>query len=479
MGYKPEETDVVRETSAERLILREPVEDESPRSAAQSVTESITGSPEGESIGSPGDLRQRTDVGELYLKATGIRTAVGWQRMATVAQICEADLIVESLADLPAPIGGIITLPDNTLIRACGAIDLEGNRLNLGVNSVLVGANAAIDGFFTDNPASLVIATGVDFTCPGLFFQNDTGPIVDFDGQDVASVMVFATTFQSSLAFGTILDAVMVSLGSIILTGLADGIVMDGTIPNTSIANTFMLNASGTFTGITIPATATIGNLEILDTTMQLAPGMTGLSFAVGGTYTRVTVLGSFFTGGTALAGVTKGDPRFRFLINVGILDSIVAGQMAFSGNLSGVETVISVTGTFVRPGTGNAGTHPVFVASPPNERFSIIGATAPTQQLRYNGLANVQLCVRVTLSVQNQGAGAEGFSARLRQNGVLIPNAVLDGQTGGPAASAGNIGVEALVTAEPGDVFDYEIANLTSTDDLTISSSSLSCGGA
>lgn len=49
------------------------------------VAEGIIGSPEGRSLGSPGDIRLRRDVPQIWQKITGQRTTTGWRRLQSEA----------------------------------------------------------------------------------------------------------------------------------------------------------------------------------------------------------------------------------------------------------------------------------------------------------------------------------------------------------------------------------------------------------
>lgn len=157
----------------------------------------------------------------------------------------------------------------------------------------------------------------------------------------------------------------------------------------------------------------------------------------------------------------------------------IPIGNMAMTGNLTGVETVNPGAGTFVRVGAGNPGTHPVFVSNPNNKDFVMDGTTAPTQELRYTGKKPIKLCIRAFLSLQDQAVGAEGFAIRLLQQGLPVANTTIEGQTGGLITSSGFIGSEGVVKANPGDVFTMEFANITSGANLTASSAVLTVGSA
>ena len=156
----------------------------------------------------------------------------------------------------------------------------------------------------------------------------------------------------------------------------------------------------------------------------------------------------------------------------------MAVGSMAFTGNLGGAATVIPGAGTFVRIGNGAPG-HPLFIANPQNMFFNLVGVSTDTQELQYAGPRTVRLCIRGIVSLQEGIIGAVGIAVQLLQNGALIPNTSIDGQTGGLISSAGNLVTEGLVEARPGDTFTMEVANLTNANNLTASGAILTVGAA
>lgn len=85
MATKPNVTDVKDSSHVNRLILEitglnELGEQEGGPTTDLVAVEGIIGSPEGRSLGSPGDIRVRQDAPGIYQKITGERTTTGWQR---------------------------------------------------------------------------------------------------------------------------------------------------------------------------------------------------------------------------------------------------------------------------------------------------------------------------------------------------------------------------------------------------------------
>ena len=92
-----EVTEINDGVSANRMILRiTPLTDGEATGGATRdilVVEGIIGSPEGRALGSPGDVRYRQDVPQVWQKATGQRTTTGWALIAGPAGECPSNVI--------------------------------------------------------------------------------------------------------------------------------------------------------------------------------------------------------------------------------------------------------------------------------------------------------------------------------------------------------------------------------------------------
>ncbi len=92
MPVNPEVEDIKHALSAQRFIYRITELDEegesigTERTTDQVVSEGIDGSPEGEALGSPGDIRVRRDVPQIWIKGSGIRTVDGWELLGGSAE---------------------------------------------------------------------------------------------------------------------------------------------------------------------------------------------------------------------------------------------------------------------------------------------------------------------------------------------------------------------------------------------------------
>ena len=176
----------------------------------------------------------------------------------------------------------------------------------------------------------------------------------------------------------------------------------------------------------------------------------------------------------------TQEDTRWLIPFVQGAQSANIRGNMAFTGNLGGVATIIPGAGTFVPIGNGLGAGHPSYVANPNNSLFSVQGGPdAENQVLRYDGTEMLCICARASVSAQDPALGAEGFAIQIIKNGVPQFPTSMEGQTGGLVTTAGNIYTETIIDISPGEVLQLLIANLTSPANLIFSSGLLSSGPA
>ena len=93
--------------------------------------------------------------------------------------IANGFVFVDELSDLPTPISNVITLEDNTTYYITNTLDLVGNRLVGGQNTVILGSSS-------EN--SRITSTGLGVGVP-LFTTDWTTPIRHVTFQDVDTVL--------------------------------------------------------------------------------------------------------------------------------------------------------------------------------------------------------------------------------------------------------------------------------------------------
>lgn len=79
------------------------------------------------------------------------RTPEGYKNIGDAAELGDCYNVVASLADLPAPVGGVRTLPANTATLICGVITLPaGEKVVVPNDAILTGRDADLDGVLGD-----------------------------------------------------------------------------------------------------------------------------------------------------------------------------------------------------------------------------------------------------------------------------------------------------------------------------------------
>ncbi len=206
MGYGPDKTDVKDGSSAQRLVLR--ITDLNDNGDAgggftrdQVVVEGIIGSPEGRSLGSPGDVRLRQDLPQIWQKGSGSgRSRTGWVLVAgadtsgcpstvlTVGPDCQFETIQSAIDFADANLSPSLTqtvvvqvapgeYTEDLTLRPF--IEVEGIGSQLPVNVI---GSAAIE-IATGNPLSAFILRKITLT-PAISIN----PTLTIGGADVVTV---------------------------------------------------------------------------------------------------------------------------------------------------------------------------------------------------------------------------------------------------------------------------------------------------
>ena len=269
------------------------------------------------------------------------------------------------------------------------------------------------------------------------------------------TLAAYGLPFQKQIRVNTDRALTLADLGGLIL------VETDGTPVSLTLPPANSVRAGGLFTIMALTG-GTINAATVTPAPGDTYNGSSTSSLVLNNDGQLVNILG------------TNENTEWLIPLEEGGLFSTALGNIAFVGNIGGIETVIPGADTFVPIGNGNAGTHPTFVDNTSNIQFALEGTTAPTQGLLFAGLSPLRLHMAATVSVQNPALSALGFALRLLKNGNPIANTTLEGQTGGLITSAGNLTTLGSDTFAFGDVLSIEIANLTSSQNFVVSSAAI-----
>ena len=319
-------------------------------------------------------------------------------------------VFVFSKLDLPTPVSGVITLVDNYTYFITKTIDLTGDRLVCGVNTVIIGGsseNCILKS--TGLSSSTALITSV-YSLPIRNITITHGTALNLDGDGTTTALDwFGVNLTDCATVGTIKDYTnfVMSDGAFLNSG---NLTFNGTIGTIGMSNCLFDCTSGS-TALILPSTLTVSRrFRVIYSSFVVLSGETGIIVDASTTisserYILDTV--NFSGGGTYTSGVTYSDNKALFVNCVGISNTSTKGFMYMLNN--GTDTSIGVpnTNVFIKAtGTTTSGT---------NSKF-----THTTNRLTYNGAFTNSFLVTVNATVRSGGTN-QSISIGVAKNGTII----------------------------------------------------------
>lgn len=265
-------------------------------------------------------------------------------------------VFVNSLQDLPTPTGNVIQLEDNTTYEfANGTIDLEGNRIVLGLRNVLVG-----QGIFQTFLTSTGLPTGETFisvlgdpnvniyTFQSFTIQGLPTDTITFDIDGAGLLIMTTMSVQNSGAVGNIANVNGFRVNNLCqFGGNVSGFVFSGAFYALIFHMVSFQNDASGSTFITIAAGATIGFALTLGACYFIGDG-TQTAINVDPTVTFLftqnapfTILGCSFLGcANSISGYTGTELQCKFRVNNGLSDTSFIGSYYLTTPLSNTIAV-------------------------------------------------------------------------------------------------------------------------------------------
>ena len=359
-----------------------------------------------------------TDIyeGELYLDTTN---GLNYTRYDdTIVELFPTStglagnefVFVFSKLDLPTPVSGVITLVDNYTYFITKTIDLTGDRLVCGVNTVIIGGsseNCILKS--TGLSSSTALITSV-YSLPIRNITITHGTALNLDGDGTTTALDwFGVNFTDCATVGTIKDYTnfVMSDGAFLNSG---NLTFNGTIGTIGMSNCLFDCTSGS-TALILPSTLTVSRrFRVIYSSFVVLSGETGISVDASTTisserYILDTV--NFSGGGTYTSGVTYTDNKALFVNCVGITNTSTKGFMYMLNNTTDTAIGVPNTNVFVKAtGTTTSGT---------NSKF-----THTTNRLTYNGAFTSSFLVTVNATVRSGGTN-QSVSIGVAKNGTII----------------------------------------------------------
>ena len=362
-------------------------------------------------------------------------------------------VFVFSKLDLPTPVSGVITLVDNYTYFITKTIDLTGDRLVGGVNSVIIGGsseNCILKS--TGLSSSTALITSV-YSLPMRNITITHGTALNLDGDATTTALDwFGVNFTDCATVGTIKDYTnfVMSDSAFLNSG---NLTFDGTIGTIGMSNC-LFDCASTSTALILPSTLTVSRrFRIIYSSFVMLTGETGINVNASATisserYILDTV--NFSGGGTYLAGVSYTDNKALFVNCVGITNTSTKGFMYMLNNTTDTAIGVANVNTWVKAtGTTTTGT---------NSKF-----THTTNRLTYNGAFTNSFLVTLNATVRSAGTN-QSISIGVAKNGTIITES--EGIVRTATANVEHGGsTQAVLEMVANDYIELFVRNTSSTD--------------
>jgi hypothetical protein len=402
-----------------------------------------------------------TDIyeGELYLDTTN---GLNYTRYDdTIVELFPTStglagnefVFVFSKLDLPTAVGGVITLVDNYTYFITKTIDLTGDRLVCGVNTVIIGGSSENCILKSTGLSSSTALISSVYSLPIRNITITHGTALNLDGDGTTTALDwFGVNFKDCATVGTIKDYsnFVMSDGAFLNSG---NLTFDGTIGTIGMSNCLFDCYTGT-TALILPSTLTVSRrFRVIYSSFIVLSGETGISVDASTTisserYILDTV--NFSGGGTYTSGVAYTDNKALFVNCVGISNTSTKGFMYMLNNTTDTAIGVPNTNTFVKAtGTTTSGT---------NSKF-----THTTNRLTYNGAFTNSFLVTVNATVRSGGTN-QSISIGVAKNGTTIAES--EGIIRTATANVEHGGsTQAVLEMVANDYVELFVKNTSSTD--------------
>ena len=367
-------------------------------------------------------------------------------------------VFVSAKSDLPTPVSNVITLADNVTYYFTTTVDLLGDRLVGGQNTVILGASS-------EN--SRIKSTGLGVGV-ALFTTEWTTPIRHITFQDVDTALDIDGSVNPPLA----LDWTGVNFLNVPNIGKIDtadnwiyskgaflnsqNLQFDGSHGTIGIDNSIFVGSGSAGNILDVLSTATITRRFRLIYSSVVAFGSSvGINVDVSATiptegYILDTI--NFSGGGTYLSGVDYTDNKTRFVNSKGIDNTAEIGNYFMTNNattttISTVDTPVKVLGTTTANAINQKFTHT-------DNRLTYVGAL----------IRDFQVTATISLTSGNNKV----IGVYVAKNGTVITSSEMYSTTSG-SGRAESVTCQTILELNENDYVEIWVENSSNADDVTV----------
>jgi len=361
-------------------------------------------------------------------------------------------IFVKDKIDFPAAVNGVITLGDNINYFLVGTVDLMGDRLVGGVNTVIIGGsseNCFLKSTGLDANTAL-LSSNYSLPLRNFSFTHGTAVNLDATGNATAALDWFGVNFTNCAKVGTIKSYSNFIMSDCALLSSAN-MTFDGSIGTIGFVNCLFSGIAGQTT-LNFPSTLTVTRrIRAIYSSFVAFGGATAIYVdPLASIPTEAYVLDTInFSGGATYTGGLDYTSNKAFFSNCkGIINSSAIAQMHFNNNAT--VTVVGGANNFVKV----AGTT---IPNAINQKFS-----HTNNRLTYSGGINRSFKIGAVTSVSaNNG---QIVSVRIAKNGATLT----DSEAQATISANGrfeNLKCQTIVEMTTNDYIELFVANNANTN--------------
>jgi hypothetical protein len=360
--------------------------------------------------------------------------------------------------DLPAPVNGVITLAAGVTYFITKTIDLTGDRLVAGNNTVLIGGSSENCFLISTglSASTALITSNYSLPMRNLSITHGTALNLDATGNPTAALDWFGVNFTNS-SVGTIRSYSNVILSDCALLN-SYGMTFDGTIGTVGFINC-LFSGIAAQTTLNFPSTLTITRrIRAIYSSFVAFGGATAINVDVNAvipveSYILDTVN---LSGGSPnyLTGVTYTDNKAFFSNCKGVVNSSEIGQAYYTNNT--VQNGIATQNVFEK-------IEGVTTASPINQKFS-----HTNNRLTYTGGLARSFKVTAAISANSVTTQSIIIKTRVAKNGTTIAESESQATTSATGRNE-NFFSQAIVELNTNDFIEIFIANESNANSVLV----------
>lgn len=373
-------------------------------------------------------------------------------------------VVVNSLSDFPAPIGGAINLVANTVyLIASNNVNISPNRIIASKGSVLIGSSVLTSNL-TSNVAGDFITASDDIEINQLSINCPNATFLKYDSATPKNgkIIIISTRINDC---DRIIDSknhrILLAHNFGVTKNTTNGVLISGTCAFTLFQAILFEDAAGTAFdfGTSVSCVLEVDSAVVIPASAGtiIFDGLTGsgnIELGGSGTIRSNNIIGTFASTGNILPS----DLRWTFIHSNVFQNSENTSYLAIPTNAT--VTTILVINT------------PVKIAGTWTDVNSSRFTNDTTGKITYDGSKTIDVQISVNISALKAGGGTDNYTVYIAKNGVVDTNIL--GKFSTDSARIPNIAFFGSISLSTTDFIEVFVENNSNINNITITSANI-----